>query len=116
MFSIRLEDVAPRRADRKRGIDQSDVGIGLGKIAALLIRARDEVFGQQADVVASRHHAIEDGACVIDAPQTSQGLGDPQRTYDKGAVGLSKVVFADIAVKKSRVLLIAFQRQVLNDM
>lgn len=47
IFSIRLlEDVAPRRAQRKRGINQADVGIGLRKVAALLVRAGDEMLRQ----------------------------------------------------------------------
>ncbi len=43
-FSIRLEDVAPRRADRERCVDQADVGVRLREIAALLIGAGDEML------------------------------------------------------------------------
>jgi hypothetical protein len=35
-----LEDVAPGRGQGKRGINQADVGIGLRKVAALLVRVR----------------------------------------------------------------------------
>lgn len=42
--SRQLEDVAPWRADSKRRVDETDVGIGLGKIAALILRARNEVL------------------------------------------------------------------------
>lgn len=41
----------------------------MGKIAALLMSAGDEVFRQEADVIARRHDAIEDGTGVIDVSQ-----------------------------------------------
>lgn len=68
-FSIRLQHVAPGRTDGKGCVDQTHVGIRLGKIAALLMSAGDEVFRQEADVIARRHDAIEDGTGVIDVSQ-----------------------------------------------
>ena len=97
----RLQDVAPRRAHRKRRIDQTDVRIGLGEIAALLVRAGDEMLRQEADVIGRRYHAVEDGARVVDFPQSSQGLGDPQRAYDKHAIRFPQIVFSDIPLQAS---------------
>ena len=55
VLRARVEDLA----DRDRGVDQADVGIGLRKIAEQAAGRRLDVFGEQAERIGVAEQAIE---------------------------------------------------------
>jgi hypothetical protein len=52
------EHIAPGRTDGKGSVDETDVRVGLREVALLGIRGRDEMLGEQSDMICSDQHTI----------------------------------------------------------
>ena len=111
-----LEHVAPGRADGECGINQSHVGVGLGKVPALGLCGGNEVFRKQPDMIGGRQYLVEDFTRFVHASQASKGLSDPERTDDEGAFRFPEVIVPDIPVKESGVLAVDPERQFTGDL
>ena len=68
----------PGRTDGECGIDQADVGVGLGKIAELRAGLRDEMFREQPQMVRAGEDLRHDLLGFRHAPESRQTLHDPE--------------------------------------
>lgn len=73
-----LEDCRPRRTDGERGIDQADVGVGLGEIAELRASFGDEMFREQPEMVRAGEDLRHDLLRFCHPSEPRQALHDPE--------------------------------------
>ena len=72
------EHIAPGGTHGKGSINQTDMGVGLRKIAALSVRGGDEMLREQSDMIGSEEYAIKDGSGLGGPSQPGERLGDPK--------------------------------------
>ena len=74
------------------GVDQADVGEGLGEIAQLAAGARVVLLGQQAEVVAHRQEALEQRRRVVGPVELDVGIGQPEATGQESGLRAGQAV------------------------
>ena len=76
----RSENVGPRRADRKRAVDQADVRITLREVVGLLLVGRVKMLGTQPQPI-GRQGALQDVPRLIRLAQLRQRLNPVSYTH-----------------------------------
>src|SRR5437016_8769245 len=99
--ALLLQDLAPGWTQGERGIDQSDVGIGLGEIAKLEASMREKMFREEPDAIGGYHHLRHDLLSLGQAAEFHQRLDDPERANDEGGLRGAEIVWSQIAIEES---------------
>ena len=78
-----LQHIAPGGTDCEGGVDQADVGVGLGEVPELGSGLRHKVLGNESDAVGPGEALIHDVLGFRQATEFRQGLNDPERANHK---------------------------------
>src|SRR5829696_7784521 len=81
-------------ADGQGGLDQGGVGEGLGVVAEVAVVGGVELLGEEAEGVGEFQEVGEQLGCLVGPASAGEGLDQPERTGEEGALGAGQAVLA----------------------
>lgn len=96
-----LEDRCPGRTDGEGGVDQADVGVGLGEIAELGAGLRDEMFGKESEMIRAGEDLGHDLLRFRHPSEARQALNDPEGADDEAGLRPAEIIGAKVAEVES---------------
>ena len=110
-----LEYRGPRRTDGEGGVDETDVGIGLGKVSELGVGFRHKMLREEPQMVRACEHLRHNLLSFREPSESRESLHDPKGADDKAGLRPAEIVGPQVPKIKPGVFPAGLHREPARD-